>query len=182
MNTSCPAFLLSRIALLLLLSGIVPQSVRAQVDSIDSSKVEPARRQNAWVSAGIGIGAGGMAFAGSGWYSSNHLVAGVHAADVASLWGPEVHDAALLFGVRNLRHDGLFMIAAGPARLGGKMYAGNLYVPRTVAPYEVGIAVSAEAIVNFPIVGIGFDGFVARSGNRLVEGVTLSFQVGWLGI
>lgn len=142
----------------------------------------PLRQQNAWVSAGIGVGMGGAAVMGSGWYSDNNLVVGAHVAEVAELWGStEAHDAALMLGVRNLSPHGLAMIAVGPARLGGKMYVGDPYIPRTVANYEIGIAVSAEAIINFSLVGIGFDAFAARSSNRLVEGVILSFQVGWLG-
>ena len=201
MNKSCPAFLLRRTALLLLLSGTLPLSLRAQVDSTNSSraqvdstkssrvhvdstnsaKVEAGRRQNYWLAAGIGVGAGGLAVVGSGWYSSNHIVVGAHAAQVTALWGPEVHDFALLFGLRNLNPNTMIMVAAGPAVLGGKLYVGNLYVPRTVANYEAGIALSAQARVNFSEVGIGLDGFVAQSGNRLVEGVTLSIQAGWLG-
>ena len=65
--------------------------------------------------------------------------------------------------------------------LGGKLYVGNPYVPRTVPTYEVGFALSALATVNISAVGIGFNGFVAQSGNRLVEGITLSIQAGWLG-
>jgi hypothetical protein len=175
MNTSCPAFLLRRTALLLLLGGTLPLSLRAQVDSTNSP------RQNFWLSAGIGAGFDGVALSGGAWYSDNHLVVGAHGAEVSDLWGPEVHDVALLLGARNLRPNSMIMFAAGPAILGGKLYVGNRYVPRTVANYEVGFAVSALATVNFSEVGIGFNGFVAQSGNRLVEGVTLSIQAGWLG-
>jgi hypothetical protein len=201
MNTSCLAFLLRRTALLLVLSGTLPLSARAQVDSTNSSgaqvdsmksfrvhvdstnsaKVEADRRQNFWLSAGIGAGLHGVAVTGSGWYSNNHLVVGSQAAQVAQLWGPEVHDFALLFGLRNLNPNSMILVAAGPAVLGGKLYVGNLYVPRTVKTYEAGIALSAQARVNFSELGIGLDGFVAQSGNRLVEGVTLSLQAGWLG-
>ena len=118
----------------------------------------------------------------SGWYSNNHLVVGAHAAEVAEWWGnDDVHDAALLLGVRNLRENSLLMIAAGPASLGGLRYVGDPYIPRAVARHEYGMAVAAEAILNLHLVGIGFDAFVARSANRLVEGVTLSLQLGWLG-
>lgn len=118
----------------------------------------------------------------SGWYSNNHLVVGAHAAEVAEWWeASEVHDAALLFGVRNLRENGLLMIATGPARLGGLRYVGDPDIPRVVARHEYGMAVSAEAILNLPVVGIGFDAFVARSENRRVEGVVLSLQLGWFG-
>jgi hypothetical protein len=201
MNTSCPAFLLRRTALVLLLGGTLPLSLRAQVDSSNSSRahvdstnssrvhvdstnsarVEADRRQNFWLSAGIGGGFDGVAVTGGAWYSNNHLVVGAHAAEVSDLWGPEVHDVALLLGARNLNRNTILMVAAGPAILGGKLYVGNLYVPRTVANYEVGFALSALAAVNFSEVGIGFNGFVAQSGNRLVEGVTLSLQAGWLG-
>ncbi len=141
----------------------------------------PVRRQNAWVSAGIGVGSGGLAVMGSGWYGNNDLVFGAHVAEVSALWGPEVHDAALLFGFRNLSRHGLALIAVGPARLGGKMLVGDPYIPRTVARNEIGMAMAAEAILTLPLVGIGLDAFAARSSNRLVEGVILSFQVGWLG-
>jgi hypothetical protein len=123
-----------------------------------------------------------LAMMGSGWYSNNNLVVGAHVAEVAELWGyDDVHDAALMVGVRNLDPHGLIMIAVGPARLGGRLYVGDPYVPRTVATNEIGMAVSAEAILNFSLVGIGLDAFAARSSNRLVEGVILSLQVGWLG-
>jgi hypothetical protein len=173
----------NRAGLLLALSGMLPLPLCAQVDSTASSTVTPVRRQNAWASAGIGVGMGGLAMMGSGWYSDNNLVVGVHAAQVAELWGStEVHDAALMVGVRNLDRHGLIMIAVGPARLGGKMYVGDPYIPRTAASNEIGMAVSAEATINFNLIGIGFDAFAARSSNRLVEGVTLSLQVGWFGI
>ena len=182
MNRPCLALRVNRAGLLLVLSGIFAIPLCAQVDSTASSNAIPLRRQNAWASAGIGVGVGGAALMGSGWYSDNNLVVGAHVAEVAELWGStEAHDAALLVGVRNLSPHALALIAVGPARLGGKMYVGNPYIPRTVASYEIGMAVSAEAIINFSLVGIGFDAFAARSSNRLVEGVTLSFQVGWLG-
>ena len=197
---SCPAFLLRRVALLLILSGS-PLSLRAQVDSTNSSragvdstessrahldstnsaKVEPGRRQDFWLSAGIGGGFGGVAVTGGTWYSNDHLVVGGHGAMVSDLWGPEVHDVALLVGARNLNPNTMLMIAAGPAVLGGKFYVGNRYLPRTVATYEAGFAVSALATVNISVVGIGFNAFLAQSENRLVEGVTLSIQAGWLG-
>jgi hypothetical protein len=197
----CPSFLLRRAALLLLLLGTLPVTLRAQVDSANSSpaqvdstrssrvhvdsthlaKVDVDRRQNFWLSAGIGAGLHGAAATGGAWYSNNHLVVGAHGAEVSALWGPEVHDVALLFGLRNLKPNTMLMIAAGPAILGGKLYVGNLYVPRTVANYETGFTLSAQARVDFSVVGIGLDGFVAQSGNRLVEGVTLSLQAGWLG-
>jgi len=167
--------------LLLALSGILPMPLRAQVDSAASSNVVPVRRQNAWISAGIGVGMGGVAGMGSAWYGNNDLVVGAHAAEVAELWGNEVHDVALLVGVRNLSRHGLALIAVGPARLGGKMYVGDPYIPRTVAKNEIGVAMSAEATFTFRLVGIGLDAFAARSSNRLVEGVTLSIQVGWFG-
>jgi hypothetical protein len=210
MNKSCPTFLLRRAAVLLL-CGAIPLSLRAQidstqstrsqvdsanlsraqvdstrssrvhVDSTNSAKVEADRRQNYWLSAGIGVGAGGVAVAGNGWYSNNHLVVGAQAAQVSALWGPEVHDYALLFGLRNLNPHSMILIAAGPARLAGKLYVGNLYIPRAVANYEVGFALSAQARVNFSEVGIGLDAFLAQSENRLVKAVTLSLQAGWLG-
>jgi hypothetical protein len=62
------------------------------------------------------------------------------------------------------------------------MHVGNPYIPRTVATNEIGAAMSAEAIFTFRLVGIGLDAFAARSRNRLVEGVTLSLQLGWFGI
>ena len=164
-----------------MLSGILPIRLCAQVDSTASSTATPVRRQNVWVSAGIGVGKGGVAVIGTGWYANNDLVYGAHVAEVSALWGPEVHDAALLIGFRNASHHVLALIAVGPARLGGKMYVGDLYIPRTVATNEIGMAMSAEAIINLPLVGIGLDAFAARSSNRLVEGVTLSLQVGWLG-
>jgi hypothetical protein len=191
MTKSCPAFVLGQTVLLMLLCGTLPLSLRAQVDSTRSSrvhadsaksaKVDADRRQNFWLSAGIGPGLHGVAVAGGAWYSNNHLVVGAHGAEVSELWGPEVHDVALLFGLRNLNPNSMIMVAAGPAVLGGKLYVGNLYAPRTVPNYEAGITLSAQARVNFSVVGIGLDGFVAQSGNRLVEGITLSLQAGWLG-
>jgi hypothetical protein len=166
--------LVKRAGLLLALSGFLPVLLCAQVDSI------PLSRQNAWISAGIGAGMRGVAGMASGWYSNNHLVAGAHAAVVAN-WNVDVHDDALLLGVRNLRENKLLMIAAGPARLGGDLGAGGRFIPRTVARNEIGMAVAAEATIKLPLFGIGFDAFVARSENRLVEGVVLSLQVGWYG-
>jgi len=149
---------------------------------MNSARVEADRRQNFWLSAGIGPGLHGVAVAGAAWYSNNNLVVGAHGAQVTALWdGPEVHDVALLFGVRNLNPNSMIMVTAGPAVLGGKLYVGNPYVAKTVANYEVGIALSAQARLNFSVLGIGLDGFVAQSGNRLLEGVTLSLQAGWLG-
>lgn len=182
MNRLCLAVLANRAGVLLVLSGILPGALGAQVDSTGSSNAEPSRRQDAWVSAGIGVGLHGVAAMGSGWYSNNNFVVGAHAADVTQLWGPDVHDAALMIGVRNLSPHSLIMIAAGPAVLGGQLYVGDPYTPPNgVKSNEIGMAVSAEAIINLSQVGIGFDAFVARSENRLVEGVILSLQVGWLG-
>ena len=190
MNKSCPAMLFRRAAFLLLLSGALPISLPAQVDSTRSTRVDSAnsvkvdadRRQNFWLSAGIGPGLRGVAVSGGAWYSNNQLVVGAHGADVTALWdGPDVHDVALLVGVRNLNPNNMIMIAAGPAVLGGQLFVGNLYVPRIAKTYEAGVALSAQARINFSVVGIGLDGFVAQSGNRLVEGVTLSLQAGWLG-
>src|SRR5258707_15688227 len=93
MNKSCPAFLFGRIALLLLLSGTLPLSLRAQVDSTNSSrgqvdstrssrdrvgstnsaKVDADRRQNFWLSAGIAVVARGVAAAGGALVSIIHL-------------------------------------------------------------------------------------------------------------
>jgi len=168
--------------LLLVLSGILSIPLCAQVDSTASSTVIPVRRQNVWVSAGIGVGKGGVAVIGSGWYGNNDIVYGAHVAEVSALWSPEVHDAELLIGFRNVSRHGLPLIAVGPARLGGKMYVGDPYIPRKAATNEIGMALSAEAIINFSLVGIGFDAFAARSSNRLVEGVIFSLQVGWFGI
>jgi hypothetical protein len=175
------AALVNHVGLLLVISGILPLPVCAQLDSTASSNT-PVRRQNAWVSAGIGVGIGGLAAAASGWYANNDVVYGVHVAHVSALWGPEVHEAALLVGFRNVSPHGLALIAVGPARLGGKMYVGDPYIPRTVATNEIGVAMSVEAIINLSLVGIGLDAFAARSSNRLVEGVTLSLQLGWFGI
>jgi hypothetical protein len=192
MTKSCPAFVLRQTVLLLLFSGTLPLSLLAQVDSSrssrvhvdseNSSKVETGRRQNFWLSAGIGPGLRGVAVAGGAWYSNNNLVVGAHGAQVTALWdGPEVHDVALLVGFRNLNPNNMILAAVGPAILGGKLYVGDLYVPRDVAKYEVGIALSAQARVYFSEIGIGLDAFVAQSGNRVVEGITLSLQAGWLG-
>ena len=175
-----------------MLSGTLPLSIRAQVDSprssrvhvdsANSARVEADRRQNFWLSAGVGPGLHGVAGAAGAWYSNNNLVVGAHGAQVTALWyGPEVHDVSLLVGLRNLNPNTMLMVAVGPAILGGKLYVGNLYVPREVAKYEAGIALSAQARVNFSVIGIGLDGFVTQSANRLVEGVTLSLQAGWLG-
>jgi hypothetical protein len=98
----CLAALVNRVGLLVVLSGIIPLPLCAQVDSTASSKVEPLRRENVWVSAGIGVGMGGLAAAASGWYANNDVVYGAHVGDVSALWGPEVHDAALLVGFRNV--------------------------------------------------------------------------------
>jgi hypothetical protein len=179
MITSCFGVLVKRGGLLLALTGFAPKALFAQIDSTASSTVVPLR-QNAWLSVGIGPGRGGVAGVASGWFSNNHLILGVHAAGVAD-WDREVHDVALLVGARDLSEGGLIMIAAGPARLGGKKIMGNPYSGRTVATNEFGIAISAEAIISLPIAGLGVDAFVARSENRLVEGITLSLQVGWLG-
>ena len=52
----CVAGLMNRAGLLLTLSGILPIPVCAHVDSTAASTGTPVRRQNAWVSAGIGVG------------------------------------------------------------------------------------------------------------------------------
>lgn len=178
----CLAPLVRRAGLLLALTEFLPVLLCAQIDSTASSTAVPLRRQNVWASAGIGVGQGGGAGMASGWYSNNHFVVGAHAAEVSDLWDShEVHDVALMLGVRNLSKHGLLLIAVGPSRLGGDLYVGSRFGPRTVARNEIGMAVAAEAIANLPIVGIGFDAFVALSQNRLVKAVVLSLQVGWLG-
>lgn len=181
----------ARILAVLVICGFVPSALRGQTDSSDSPKALAARRQNFWVSGGVGVGTGGFAesqgnwqgLAGiaSAWYSNNNLVIGARVAGASGWFGPDVHDAALLLGVRNLAPRGLALIAAGPARLGGWHNNGEQSGMRTVLPAEIGIALSAEAAFTSQHLGIGTDFFVARGSNTSIVGATVSLQLGWFG-
>jgi hypothetical protein len=166
-------------------------ALSGQTDSSDSPTALASRRQNFWVSGGIGVGTGGLAESQGGWrgvaeiasawYSNNNLVVGARIADASGWFGPDIHDAALLLGVRNLAPRGLALIAAGPARLGGWRSNGEQSGTRTVLPTEIGMALSAEAAFTSPLFGIGIDFFAARGKNTSIVGATLSLQLGWLG-
>ena len=181
----------ARILALLVICGLVPLALSGQTASSDSPTVLPSRRQNFWVSGGIGVGTGGLAesrgdwrgLAGiaSAWYSNNNLVVGARMAVASGWFGPDVHDTALLLGVRNLAPRGLALIAAGPARLGGWHNNGEQSGMRTVLPTEIGMAVSAEAAFTSQHFGIGTDFFVARSRNTSIVGAAVSLQLGWFG-
>ena len=181
----------ARILPLLVICGFAPSALPGQTNSSDSPTALASRRQSFWVSGGIGVGTGGLAesradwrgLAGiaSAWYSNNNLVVGARAADASGWFGPDVHDTALLLGVRNLAPRGLALIAAGPARLGGWHSNGEQSGTRTVLPTEIGIAVSAEAAFTSQHFGIGTDLFVARGGSTSIVGATVSLQVGWFG-
>jgi len=171
----------ARILALLVICGFVPLALSGQTDSSDSPTALASRRQNVWVSGGVGVGTGGLAEIASGWYSNNNLVVGARTADASGWFGPDVHDTALLLGVRNLAPRGLALIAAGPARLGGWHNNGEQSGTRTVLSTEIGMALSAEAAFLSPLFGIGIDFFAARGKNTSIVGATLSLQLDWLG-
>lgn len=156
-------------------------AVAAQTDSNRAWIAAEPRRQNAWISGGLGVGNLGLGAVATGWYSNDHLVVGARGAETAMLFGTEVHDGALLIGARNLEDHRLALVAVGPARLGGDYNRAGYYDTRKVPKNEIGLAVAAEVAVFAPIVGIGLDFFAAVSSNRTLLGSTLSIQLGWLG-
>jgi len=165
-------------ALLLFVGAQFPSSLPGQPDS--GATTHAGRRNNVWVSGGIGVGTGGFGAIGSVWYSYNHVVIGAHKTVASPIMGRDVHDTAWLIGVRNLAKGRIMLIAAGPARVGGLHHRGD-NDPSTVVPAnEAGIAVAAEALLPYGTRGIGTDLFAARSKNRSILGATVSFQLGWL--
>ena len=163
--------------------GLFAATAASQEHSEDSSVAVISARNNAWVSAGVGVGASSGFTAGpvataSGWYSYNQFVAGAHAGIQAQWFGPEVKEHSYLIGIRDLGKHEVLLIAAGPAALSGDGYKPTSgRVPRT----ETGVAVVAQAIATLPMIGIGFDAFLVRGRHRSVHGVTLSLQLGWFG-
>jgi len=155
-------------------------AVAAQSDS-SRAWMRTDRRQNAWLSGGLGVGNRGLGAVLTGWYSNNNLVVGGRAAETIEYFGTEIHDGALLIGARNLEDHRLALVAVGPARLGGDYNQAGYYDTRHVPKNEIGLAVAAEVAVFAPIVGIGLDFFAAVSSNRTLLGTTLSIQLGWLG-
>ena len=152
-----------------------------QARSPDTSAPRVERRQNAWVSGGIGVGTGGLGVIGSAWYSNNHLVVGARKTLASEFYGRDVHDTAWLLGVRNLAERSLFLIVAGPAKVGGLHHRHENDPSFFVPAIERGMAVSAEYVFTFRTRGIGSDLFAAWSKNRSMAGLTFSIQVGWLG-
>ena len=172
------------LAISILCCAVLPLSARDQTDQHDSSRTRSTRQQNAWLSGGVGIGTAGIAGPTgtvSGWYSNNSLLVGAHVVDVIGWSGPEVHDTALLVGLCDLRRHTLFLIAAGPAKLGGRGYRYENGVTTTIPASEIGAALHVEANVHIEVIGIGVDFFAARSNNRSLKGATLSLQLGWFG-
>ena len=177
MNRGC-------LVLSILCCAVFPLSVQGQTGQHDSSRTRSTRQQNAWLSGGVGIGTAGIAGPTgtvSGWYSNNSLLVGAHVVDVVGWSGPEVHDTALLVGLCDLRRHTLFLIAAGPAKLGGRGYRYENGVTTTIPASEIGAALHVEANVHIEVIGIGVDFFAARSNNRSLKGATLSLQLGWFG-
>jgi hypothetical protein len=170
-----------RFVFFLLVSGIIPSSLRGQTDASDSSTSQPRRRQNAWVSGGVGVGTGGIGAVASVWYSYNHLVVGAHKTYAAPFIGRDVRDTGWLIGVRDLAKRRIVLAAAGPAKFEGLRHRGD-NDPSTVVPaVENGVAVAAEAVFTFGTRGVGTDLFAGRSKNRSIAGATFSIQLGWLG-
>jgi hypothetical protein len=152
--------------------------VSAQTSSPDTS-TSGAGRQNIWVSGGVGVGTGGIGVIGSAWYTYSRLVVGGHKTIAGPFWGRDVHDNALLLGVRNLARRNVMLIAVGPARVGGLHHRFENDPSRFVPAIENGVAASAEWVRTFGSTGIGADLFAARSTNRTITGATFSVQLGW---
>jgi hypothetical protein len=133
------------------------------------------------VSGGIGVGTGGIGMVGSVWYTNNKLVVGAHKTVASEFWGRDVHDTALLLGLRDLAKRGLVLIAAGPARVGGLRHRGGDNLVNPVPSTEQGVAIAAEGVFTYRTRGFGTDLFAAWSKNRTLTGATFSIQVGLLG-
>src|SRR5437868_14441776 len=80
-----------------------------------------ARRQNAWLSAGLGATQLGAGASISGWYSNNKLVLGLQGAagQDAVISSREIHAVSFQVGIRSMGRRGMALIAVGPARVGG---------------------------------------------------------------
>ena len=164
---------------------VCASQVSGQTDSTDKTLLTTPRRENFWVSAGLGFGPGDMDMAATlnGWYGNNNLVVGANLAGNAQLFGDEVHHLAILVGGRTTGDHGMALFAIGPAVLGGYRQDGGFLGPvnRYDDKNEVGLASAIELSAHLPYIGIGVDLFASHSAHRSLQGITLSLQVGSLG-
>src|SRR5256885_5251915 len=101
------------------LCGSSASQLIAQTD-VDPASGHP-RRQNAWLSAGLGATQLGAGASISGWYSNNRLVLRLQGADGSEgvISSREIYAVSFQVGIRSMGRRGMALIAVGPARLGG---------------------------------------------------------------
>jgi hypothetical protein len=176
------AFTIKLCASLIFAVILFPVWLRAQETPQDSSIVYSGRRQNAWLSVGLGKGRNEtVAGQVGGWYANNHLVVGISGAAIGGWWDAPTSMTTLLVGGRRIADHGYLLIAGGPARLTGRNNRTWRESSTSVPGGEIVPALWSEAVMFLPYVGIGADWFWAQSRNRLVSGVTVSVQLGYLG-
>jgi hypothetical protein len=173
----------TRLTMVALLGGLSASQLPAQ--TVTDSASGRARRQNAWVSLGMGasqLGSGGSV---SGWYSSNRLVLGAQLAGGSEpvFADKDVAAASLQVGVRSMGRHGMALVAVGPARLWGTHVepGGGFFGHRVDDPSELGAAAAAEATIHAGWIGIGLGLFAASAAHQRLTGATVSLQLGNLG-
>src|SRR5256714_3598495 len=162
----------TRFMMAAILCGFSASQVVAQTGA-DSASGHP-RRQNAWLSAGLGVTQLGAGESISGWYSNNRLVLGVQGADGTEgvISTREIHAVSFQVGIRSMGRRGMALIAVGPAKLGGwhNEPGGNFFGHTVDDPPEVGAAASAEATIHVGWIGIGLGLFAAGGGRPSPSG------------
>src|SRR5256714_106447 len=165
------------------LCGFSASQLIAQTGA-DSAGARP-RRQNAWLSAGLGATQLGAGESISSWYSNNRLVLGLQGADGSEgvISSREIYAVSFQVGMRSMGRRGMAFVAIGPARLGGwhNEPGGNFFGHTVDDPPEVGAAASAEATIHAGWIGIGLGLFAAGAAHHSLTGATVSLQLGNLG-
>ena len=165
------------------LCGFSASQLIAQTD-VDSASGR-ARRQNAWLSAGLGATQLGAGESIGGWYSNNRLVLGVQGADGQEgvISTREIYAVSFQVGTRSMGRRGMAFVAIGPARLGGwhNEPGGSFFGHMVDDRPEVGAAASAEATIHAGWIGIGLGLFAAGAAHHSLTGATVSLQLGNLG-
>ena len=151
----------------------------------DSATATP-RRQNAWVSLGLGVSQLGEGATISGWYGNNKLVLGAQLAGGSEgiLSSRDVQAISVQVGVRAMGRRGTALIAIGPARMDGwHNEPGGTFFGHSVRDNngEFGVAASAEALVHMRYAGLGVGLFAAGSGHEHLTGATVTLHLGSIG-
>jgi hypothetical protein len=151
-------------------------NVLAQSSTIPNAAAEHRRT---WLSLSLGPGTdhgdGRLAGMIALWTARGPLAFSIRSAGASRFLDPgDVGDISFLVGVHPVResHADVVLLAGIGDSYGHDFGGGNLV-------HEPVIAVSAQANLNYVLVGIGLDGFAALGSGRKYAGAGLAFAVGW---